>query len=449
MRGKTSRSVAAPNGLTAQCAAFVAGYSGAASDESLAHACRRSLLDWVGCTLGGLEEAAPRAIARALEVDNHGPARGVTALLLGAAGQALEFEQTHEPTHVHISTVIWPALAELAADSHRTVSFEVIQDAFVASYEVAAKVARVAANAATAKGWHATPLFGVVGAAAAAAKCAGLEATGVAQTISAAVSLVGGTQANFGTPAIALNAGNAAWLAVLAARLVESGLRASATGLDDFVRLFRGADELPRFFAPDETPTELTWNAFKVYPSALLTHSAVEAALALRGEARGSVAELRVRLAPFATERVDRPEWPDVDAARYSVQFCVGEAWRRGELGVDAFADVTPGASAEQVPSIAVETLAELPVFGAEVVARLADGSERTVRVNTPRGAPDRPLSDNELTEKFRVVSVGRADTRELAMLEQAIASGDAADALVWIVERLRRRFGPTSTAVI
>ncbi|MDX1576621.1 MAG: hypothetical protein R3285_10535, partial [Kiloniellales bacterium] len=59
------------------------------------------------------------------------------------------------------------------------------------------------------------------------------------------------------------------------------------------------------------------------------------------------------------------------------------------------------------------------------VTLHLAGGGERRIEVAHPRGTPQRPLSDAEMSEKFRSCAAGVLSPEATAAAEAAVAELD------------------------
>src|SRR5919108_5869205 len=122
---------------------------------------------------------------------------------------------------------------------------------------------------------------------AAAARLRGLDVARTTHALGIAASLASGLKENFGSMTKPYHAGHAALNAVTAASLARAGMTASASALEGsqgFAAAFSG--EKLAHGAVDALGRE--WQivrsgiAVKPYPSCALTHSAIDALLALR-----------------------------------------------------------------------------------------------------------------------------------------------------------------------
>ena len=134
--------------------------------------------------------------------------------------------------------------------------------AYVAGYEVSAELLRRDSNYHR-KGWHPTSVFGVIGAAAAAAVLHRLPAERAATALAIAASHAGGLGANFGTMTKPYHAGRAARDGLVAARLAAAGATAGHDTLENpqgFLTAF-SPGMAPDRNSPARVGTEWYWSA--------------------------------------------------------------------------------------------------------------------------------------------------------------------------------------------
>src|SRR5437764_10860997 len=164
---------------TQQLAAFVAGSRWEEIPAAGRHEGMRSLLNFVGCALGGCRDEAVELAVKVL-APYFGPAQaGIigrgerpdalnAAFLNAAAANVLEYDDTHLPTVIHPAAPVVPGL--LALSDTRPVSGQALLHALVLGIEVECRVGLGVMPTHYRRGWHITATCGIFGAAAAAAK---------------------------------------------------------------------------------------------------------------------------------------------------------------------------------------------------------------------------------------------------------------------------------------
>jgi 2-methylcitrate dehydratase len=239
--------------------------------------------------------------------------------------------------------------------------------------------------------------------------------------------------------------------AVEAVELAAEGVTAPPDALEVMLRQL-GA-------APEAVPADRLGRAWtldrhivKRYPAQYLLQGAVEAALALydqgvRADQVETVTVLGhagvcggVHAAPHAYAPTSHED------ADHSTPFVVALALLRGRLTPADYADEpwhAPDVQALMARVRLVETperqraYVEQRLIGCEVVARLGDGSERATAVAQPRGHPDAPPSDAELTAKLDDLlagALGPAGGQRLLAACAALPAAPTLDPLVALV---------------
>ena len=412
-----------------QLAAYVASESFDKLPEATVRAARRAILDTLGVMLAGSAEvtaARVRALIahrRGVEeatiagTDLRGPVEDA-ALANGTAAHALDYDDVHQSLSGHPSVPILPAALALAERQHASGAALLV--AFVAGVEVEAKLGRALNPVHYETGWHATSTLGVFGAAAAAAKLLGLSAERTAHALAIAASMASGIKANFGTDGKPWHAGHAGRCGVEAALLAEAGFTGNPRALEheDGFGATYGAGSVPAWdlvTAGLGAPHEVVDPGIGVkrYPACASTHQALDATLALAEEhaidaSAVEAAECAVHyLAPHQLiyKRAETPL-----QGKFSMAYCVAVALLDRSVGLAQFTDERVRRADVQtlMPKIRMvihpeQTTREcLPTRFSEVTITLRDGRRLVRRVRHAKGQPQNPLTDGELTAKFR-----------------------------------------------
>jgi 2-methylcitrate dehydratase PrpD len=212
----------------------------------------------------------------------------VAALLNGALGHSLDFDDTHADSSLHASAPVVPAafaVGEMVGASGRDVL-----TAIVAGYEVCCRLGNALdPTSHYARGFHPTATAGTYGAAAAAAKLFGLSQRQIVAAFG-----VSGSQAA-GSLQFLINGawnkryqvGAAAMNGVIAATLARNGFVGSVESVEGKHGLLVGYSDSAH---PDKAVAGLgsTFETMKIgvkpYPSCRYTHAALDAIIAMRRE---------------------------------------------------------------------------------------------------------------------------------------------------------------------
>jgi 2-methylcitrate dehydratase PrpD len=202
---------------------------------------------------------------------------------------------------------------------------------------------------------------------------------------------------------------------VLAAALAREGLTASDGALDGkqgYAAAFNAGPLPEAAFDGLGQRWQLVASgiAVKPYPSCALTHSAIDALLALRATHRlepAQIAGVEVGVTAVVPDVLQHARPTNGLERKFSMQFCAASALAHGAVSIVDFEDRAPDPAVRALMERITMTVDPSLPQGLEqqawsrVTLRLTDG--RTLQ-STPRGAsghPDAPLSDAELRGKF------------------------------------------------
>jgi 2-methylcitrate dehydratase PrpD len=393
----------------------------------------RALVDWLGCSFGGCFDPA---LDSALDALAFAPAsaqatvlgRGdrvalpAAAQLFAIASDVLDFANRHEPTGVAVSVPVASALVPLA--EARAASGVDLVHAYTLGAEITCRLARAlsAADASddssplvgrggasrdSGAGSLAYDICGAVGAAVACGKLLGLDASGlvdaieIAATRAATVAATGSVR----MPAAAL-AAESGLAAALAAEANAIGVAGHAGGgglsalLDTTAAHASAAHALGSEWQSCHT-------AYKPYPCDAALHPAIEACIGLRSRQRArarEVAAIELRVHPTAIAPAGTREPRTVAQARRSLHHAAAVALVDGAAGLEQFGERHLASARIAEIRARVEVLGDdtLAPTAAHVVLRLGDGRVVEHGVRCARGSAARPLTDAELSAKFR-----------------------------------------------
>jgi 2-methylcitrate dehydratase PrpD len=413
--------VATSPSITERLAQFVAERAAGAYPTAAAHAGRRTVANAVALGAGAATHPAVTSVAEfasALGGEGNASVLGTdmrlpvqwAALVNGIAVHVEDFDDTHLETVVHPGAPVVPAALALA--EHLDASGRELLDAVVLGVEVALRVALAAGPGHFDRGWHLTGTAGHFGAAAAAARVLGLDRDATANALGIAGTQAAGLQVALGSMTKPLHPGKAAMNGVEAALLASRGL----TGPTDVVEARRGFAFVT---SPDPHPDRATaelgerWeverNAFKPYACGIVSHPAIDAALAIRKGVRSpsDVVAITVRVNPVVLDVMGVEDPRDGLQSKFSVYHCVAVGLLDGAAGPAQYSDERATADDARATRalVTVETDAGIARDEAWIRARLAEGRDIEHHVEHARGSEARPLTDDELGEKARLVA--------------------------------------------
>ena len=394
-------------------------------------ATRFRVLDVIGLAMAGAETPFGGAVRKAAAQMGSGPAHvfgtgealapSAAGFANGALAQALEYDDTHNESVVHMSSPSVAAALALA-EAQGLSGREVILGVAIGN-EIACRIGCVAPGRFHKLGFHPTGLFSPFGIAFAAGRMLGLEAAQLAH----AAGIVGSFAAGLlecwvdGTQSKFLHPGWAAHGGIVAAQLAAGGCTGPAAVFEGRFGLL--ASHLqdpaqPRDFTRITNGLGSLWEtrnaSFKPFPAAHVIHPYLDAILRLRREHAiepRQVVRIEAPVAAWYVPIVCEPRAeklrPRSDShGRVSMQYSLAEALHHGRLGRDAYAPE----SLENPEILRLAACVELPVdpawpgpeqFKGAVTLTLADGTVlRTVEEHN-RGSARNPMSPAELLAKF------------------------------------------------
>lgn len=400
--------------------------------EDVVAATRLRVMDVIGLALAGAETEFGRSVkAAALAAASPGPCRilgtgdraGIVAAALanGAFPQALEFDDTHNESIVHMSS---PAVAAaLALSEVGSVSGKDLITAVALSNEVSCRIGVVSAGEFHRRGFHPTALFAPFGVTSLACRLLGLDvqktanAAGMCGSFSAGLleCWVDGTQTKF------VHSGWAAQSGIMAAYFGQAGLTGPAAVFEGRFGLFASHVQdagARRDFSRITNGLGTHWDSrnasFKPFPAAHVIHPYIDALLRIRTAHRIRTEDIEsiecpvaAFIVPIVCEPLEEKLAPLSDShGRVSLQYTLAEAFSRGELGKSAYA--SRSLRNPEILALAARVRyrvdPEFPGpgrFKGAVEVRLKDGRVFKEVEEHNRGSAENPMTYSELRAKF------------------------------------------------
>lgn len=408
--------------------------------ESARESARRAITDFVGVTFaargtdvddvvrtylqlhGAAAESDDRRPATVIGLGLHAPAEAA-AFANGTMGHALDFDDGSDAMRGHPSAVIVPAVLA-AAQLRGHASGADVLEAYIAGFEVGAKIGHALGPTHRERGWNATATVCLYAGVAAAARMLRLDAETTARALGMASASAAGNAAHTGTMGKPLFVGRTAQAALFCGLIAQAGGTTNPAGFEHpfgFATLYQGLNEAGRAAAVEQLlrPVNATWDlmttgvSLKPFPCCGMAHVGIDAALQIRDQLGGGVsaddiASVDIRLHPVKLPPVNRPVVTSNTQALFSVQYVVAVALLYGAVGV---ADFTPEAAArDDVRRLMARTNAgELDhdrapdgPYPGEVTVTMKDGRAMHARIEGPRGnGSGHPLTDDDVHAKF------------------------------------------------
>jgi 2-methylcitrate dehydratase PrpD len=440
--------------ISQQIAEFAAGLTPEAIPAAVRENAKLHVLDVCGTALAATRfDFAQHALAGISNIAEGGnnsvigmnvklPMRDAV-LMNGILAHGLDYDDTHPGAIVHPTSSAFPC--SLGVAEKRDASGADLLMAYILGVEIATRLGVAAAGTMHTQGFHTTGIAGHFGCAVAAGKLFNLSP----QRLQYAQGFAGSTAS-----AISEHRADGAWNKRLhPAWAGVGGITAAGLASGGFVgtrKIYEGADGIfrshtgTRFNEVDmgamtrRLGEEWLLNevAIKPFPICHLLHACADSALAIRRKHNikpEDIVKVRALLHPetfhYIAEPPEMRRRPVSDyMAKFSVQFVLAACFVRGrfgfaELETDALNDPQILALAQKVHHEADPDSAFPKYFSGGVVVTTKDGRELVHMEKINRGAGERALSAEDITEKFfdnatLVISKPQAERIRKAVLD-------------------------------
>ncbi|GAA4323469.1 MmgE/PrpD family protein [Pigmentiphaga soli] len=404
------------------------------------------LLDSVGCGLFGATlpwgaisadtavELAPGGGA-SLWGSGRRAGPGATAMANGTAVHGFELDDIHVQSVFHPGATVIPAVLAVA-ESRGGMSGRQVLTAIVAGYEAGIRIGIAAGVGQALRGFHQTGTVGAAAAAAGVARLLDLDADAATHALGIGATQAAGLYcARMGAMAKRFHAGHAAEAGVTAGLLASRGFTGSTEVLEAPVGGFLSA--LGENATPSEIAHELgqRWETakvgFKAHASCASAHTIVDGVddLMRQGLTADNLQHMRISLSRISVNNVGWTYKPaDVVAAQMNGFYTAAVKLLDGRAFVEQYLEnrLTDPRILALIKRIAIEHDPELDKGGpamrhaSRVEATLVDGTTLRTYNEQRRGSYTRPLTREEVAEKFRhtaKTALGREQVEELERL--------------------------------
>jgi 2-methylcitrate dehydratase PrpD len=433
--------------LTDYVAGFILHTKTSDIPSDVAYLGKRSVLDGIGLALAGAVSecghiAQKYLVSLGIENDRGSTVIGTStrvpsrfaAFANGLAIHADDYDDTQLAVAkdrvygllTHPTAPALPPVLALAERDRRSGADLML--AYQVGVEVECKVAEAIFPRHYQHGFHSTATCGSIGAAAGAAKLLGLDRDATRRALSIGATQAGGLRENFGTMTKPFHAGRAAENGVIAAEIAALGFTASPNGLEADRGFFRAAGG---GYSPEMIEQKLgnpwTFNSpgvsIKPHPSGSLTHPGMAVMMDLI--TKHDIRPEQVKRVSVGTNHNmpnalihHRPV--NELQAKFSMEFCMAILLLERKGGLEQFTD-------EVVNRPDVQAMISKVNFGVHPEAEAAGFDKMTtiieIELNDGRvikgqadfgkGSPANPMSDAELSEKFRQCAAWGGLSRE------------------------------------
>jgi 2-methylcitrate dehydratase PrpD len=417
--------MATPPPVTDRLAQFVVETDFSTIPEQTRANANLHILDTLGVALAGADQPAVKIAldyCAGLGVSQEASIWGTrqkasvstAAFANGLLAHALDYDDWDAFIHVGHPTSMLIGAA-LSLGEHLNASGKDLLKAYVLATEVICKLAANAPNVQD-RGFHSTPVFGSLGAAVACASLLKLDAAKLKAGLGIAASAAGGIHRQQGSMVKPFHAGNAARNGAEAALLAASGFTADPAILEaprGFCDTFFGKDtcDYEQMISNIGEPyfLESPGLGLKWHPCSAPQFLAADAALHLKREhdiRYEDVVKMEVSIPPLRYARHYAAEVKTGLRGKFAINYVVAMCILDGKLELTTFTDekVNQPQVQEALSKVYVicdETIPE-PGPYCPVTVELKNGTRLTHTAKVAKGDPRNPMTESEVTEKFR-----------------------------------------------
>ena len=434
--------MATPAPVTETLARFVADADFSTIPEQTRVTAKLHILDTFGVALAGVDQPVAKIaldycakLGASREASIWGTPQkasaSTAAFANGLLAHALDFDDWDAFIHAGHPTSMLIGAA-LSLGEHIGASGKELLKAYVLGIEVICKLAANCPNVQD-RGFHSTPVWGSLGATVACASLLKLDFAQVQFALGVAASAAGGIHRQQGSMVKPFHAGNAARNGAEAALLAAAGFTADAAILE----ATRGFCDT--FFGPGKCDYEKMIEnigqpyflqspglGLKWHPCSAPQFLAADAALHLKHEHRinfADVARIEVSIPPLRYARHYAAEVKTGLRGKFAINYVVALCVLDGKLELATFTDEKVNQPQVQEAFSKVQVICDesIPEPGpyCPVTVELKNGTRHSYTAKTAKGDPRNPMTDAEVTEKFRSnVKTAVSEKRAEALIE-------------------------------
>jgi 2-methylcitrate dehydratase PrpD len=396
----------------------------------------RTFVNWLGCAVGGSEHEAV-SIAIATLTPFAGPAQATilgrkerldvlnAALVNGISSHVFDFDDTHLRTVIHPAGPVASAILALA--EHRAVTGRDFVNALVLGIEVECRIGNAVFPNHYDIGWHITGSTGMFGAAAAVGKLIGLDEQRMLWALGLAATQPVGLREMFGSMTKSFHPGRAAQNGLTAALLAERGYTSSNQGIEarrGWASVTSTKQDWGAIIDGLGASYEILLNTYKPFACGIVIHPTIDGCIQLRNEnglKASDIQSITLGVHPLVLELTGKKAPPTGLDGKFSVYHSAAVAIIYGRAGEPEYSDAvvvdpTVVALRDRVTATVDPALAS---DAARIVITLNDGRRVEKFVEHAIGSVARPMSDQDLSAKFKSLAEGvLSDARANALLD-------------------------------
>jgi 2-methylcitrate dehydratase PrpD len=384
----------------------------------------RTLLNWVGCTVGGSRHETVGIALSALS-SFAGPAQaGIlgrkerldilnAALVNGISSHVLDYDDTHSHNIIHPAGPVLSAI--LPFSEHHQVSGADFVNALVLGVDVECRIGNSVYPKHYDAGWHITGTAGVFGAAAASGKLLGLSEQQMIWALGLAATQPVGLQEMFGSMTKSFHPGRAAQNGLTAALLASKNFTSSEQGLEakyGWANVVSTEHHYGDIVNDLGKQYEITKNTYKPFACGVVMHPTIDGCIQLRNETRlkpADVDRIELKVHPLVMQLTSKTAPQTGLEGKFSIYHAASVAFVEGAGGIDQFSDraVRDRTIVSLRDRVSTSVDSSLHEDQVRISLTAKDGRRFEKFVEHAVGSLDHPMSDADLESKFTGLANG------------------------------------------
>jgi 2-methylcitrate dehydratase PrpD len=416
-------------GATETLARFVLNTPSSAIPDPILHEGKRCIINYLGVALYASADPSMQILTSLFKEEGGNPQAGLigsdmrtslqnAALANGYLAHLEDYDDTHFPTVIHPSAPTIPA-AMAVGERQNATGLDVLT-ATVLGVEACCRIGLSVHPHHYNAGWHITGTCGVFGSVVATGRLLGLDEGQMINALGIAGTQAAGVRETFGSMSKPFHAGRSAQSGVLAGLLAGRGFTSTSEILEGrrgFAAVLSTSSDMSQITDALGERWELPNNGLKPYACGVVSHPLIDAMIIFRnthGVKPEDVLAITANVQPLVLELMDR-QHPRIGLeGKFSHQHSMAVGLVDGGAFPAQYTDervLDPTITAlREVIKATVDP--KMPEDAAEVTVKLKDGRSITEKVDHATGAPENPLSDSQLEDKFRNL-VGRVLSKD------------------------------------
>lgn len=400
------------------------------------------LLDYLGVTFAGSYMIRKKGykLINLLKSEGECPVIGFNkkssaqsaVFINGLSAHVAELDDGVISGSVHPGSPLFSAL--LTMSESEKVSAEQLIIGTIVGYEAIVRLANTIQPSHKKKGYHASATCGAVGTAIGLSIMLGLTKKQIKNAFSSAVVSASGTLKAIedNSELKPFNVGNAAltgYMAVIMARAGFEGPENPLQGDRGFLRIMSDDFDVSELFKGKGEPLAIDRVYIKPYAACRYCHPAIDACFSIRNKYKiklNHIKEISVNTYQLAVHNHDHKKIDNVSSAKMSIPFSVAVALKTGKAGISEFSEenIIDPELTELTKKVSVisseEFTSNFPhksISSVEVIT--TDDKLFCEKIEYPKGEPENPLNEKELTRKFEMLmsfaGKGRDEIEEIS----------------------------------